>query len=147
MKLKKNKMLLYKTKKNQTGKGNRILISITVLGSAGPIRFVVNEEELVAVVIDTALKSYAREGRLPVLGSDFSNFVLYCPTAGTEALSPWETIGSLGVRNFMLFKKSSQGEKAVDDGKQSAMARKGGGSWKAWFNKSVSRKIVSHSAF
>ncbi|CAN4122270.1 unnamed protein product [Withania somnifera] len=140
-------MLLYKGKKNQTGKGNRILISITVLGSAGPIRFVVNEEELVADVIDTALKSYAREGRLPVLGFDLSNFVLYCPTAGTEALSPWETIGSLGVRNFMLFKKSSQGESTVDDGKQSTMARKGAGSWKAWFNKSVSRKIVSHSAF
>lgn len=83
----KNKMLLYKPKKNQTGKGNRILISITVLGSAGPIRFVVNEEELVADVIDTAMKAYAREGRLPVLGSDFSNFVLYCPSAGTEGNS------------------------------------------------------------
>lgn len=80
----KNKMLLYKPKKNQTGKGNRILISITVLGSAGPIRFVVNEEDLVVDVIDTAMKAYAREGRLPVLGSDFSNFVLYYPSAGTE---------------------------------------------------------------
>lgn len=138
-----NKMLLYKPKKNQTGKGNRILISITVLGSAGPIRFVVNEEELVADVIDTAMKAYAREGRLPVLGSDFSNFVLYCPSAGTEALGPWETIGSLGVRNFMLFKKSSQGENTVDDGKQSPI-RKGAGSWKTWFNKSISRKIASH---
>ncbi|KAF3653760.1 putative phosphoenolpyruvate carboxylase 4-like [Capsicum annuum] len=140
-------MLLYKPKKNQAGKGNRILISITVLGSAGPIRFVVNEEELVADVIDTALKSYAREGRLPVLGSDFSNFVLYCPTAGTEALSPWETIGALGVRNFMLFKKSSPVKNATEDGKQSPMVRKGAGSWKAWFNKSVSRKIVSHAAY
>ena len=78
------RMLLYKQKKNHAGKGNRLLISITVLGSAGPIRFVVNEEELVAAVIDTALKSYAREGRLPVLGSDLNNFVLYCPNAGTE---------------------------------------------------------------
>lgn len=137
-------MLLYKPKKNQTGKGNRILISITVLGSAGPIRFVVNEEDLVVDVIDTAMKAYAREGRLPVLGSDFSNFVLYYPSAGTEALSPWEAIGSPGVRNFMLFKKTSQGENAVDDGKQSPMVQKGAGSWKAWFNKSLSRKIASH---
>lgn len=61
------------------------------------------------------------------------------------ALSPWETIGSLGVRNFMLFKKSSQGENPVDDGKQSPMVRKGVGNWKAWFNKkSISRKIASH---
>ncbi|KAA8532556.1 hypothetical protein F0562_032628 [Nyssa sinensis] len=135
-------MLLYKQKKNQAGKGNRLLISITVLGSAGPIRFVVNEDELVAAVIDTALKSYAREGRLPVLGSDLNNFLLYCPNVGTEALSPWETIGSLGVRNFMLFKKP-QPEIAIDDGK-SSIARKGNGSWKAWFNKSLSLKISSH---
>uniref|UniRef100_A0A5B6ZX05 DUF7054 domain-containing protein n=1 Tax=Davidia involucrata TaxID=16924 RepID=A0A5B6ZX05_DAVIN len=135
-------MLLCKQKKNQADKGNRLLISITVLGSAGPIRFVVNEEELVAAVIDTALKSYAREGRLPILGSDLNNFVLYCPNAGTEALSPWETIGSLGVRNFLLFKKP-QPENGVDDGK-SAIARKGNGSWKAWFNKSLNLKISTH---
>lgn len=77
-------MLLSKHKKNQNAKGNRLLISINVLGSAGPIRFVVNEEELVATVIDTALKSYAREGRLPVLGSDLNDFMLYCPYVGTD---------------------------------------------------------------
>ena len=80
-------MLLYKPKKNQTAAnkgGNRLLISITVLGSAGPIRFVVSEDELVAAVIDTALKSYAREGRLPVLGSNLNDFFLYCPNAGPE---------------------------------------------------------------
>lgn len=80
-------MLLYKPKKSQAGKGgNRLLLNITVLGSAGPIRFVVSEEEHVASVIDTALKSYAREGRLPVLGSDVNNFVLYSPNAGTEGI-------------------------------------------------------------
>lgn len=112
-------MLLSKQKKNQTpaaAKGNRLLISITVIGSAGPIRFVVNEEELVAAVIYTALKSYAREGRLPIMGSNLNNFLLYCPIAGTEALSPWDTIGSFGVRNFMLCKKPEV-EKAIDNGK------------------------------
>ena len=79
-------MALYKQKKNHKGNGNRLLISITVLGSAGPIRFVVNEEEIVAAVIQTTLKSYAREGRLPLLGSDLNNFVLYCPIAGTEGI-------------------------------------------------------------
>lgn len=82
-------MLLYKQKKTQNAKGNRFLISITVLGSAGPIRFVVNEEALVAAVIDTALKSYAREGRLPVLGSDLDEFMLYCPTAGPDGNFPF----------------------------------------------------------
>ncbi|KAI3720126.1 hypothetical protein L6452_21036 [Arctium lappa] len=136
-------MLLTKHKKNQAGKasGNRLLISVTVIGSAGPIRFVVNEEEVVASVIDTALKSYAREGRLPILGSNINDFVLYCPTAGTEALSPWETIGSVGTRNFMLCKKP---EKVVEGGDGVGITRKSSGSWKAWFNKSLNLKVSSH---
>ncbi|XP_022734252.1 uncharacterized protein At4g22758-like isoform X2 [Durio zibethinus] len=130
-------MLIYKQKKNQGPKGNRLLISITVLGSAGPIRFVVNEEELVASVIDTALKSYAREGRLPVLGSDINDFLLYCPSARSDALSPWETIGSQEARNFMLCKKPRTG-KMEDDGRSTqAITRKGSGNWKAWINKSL----------
>ncbi|KAH8500616.1 hypothetical protein Peur_042452 [Populus x canadensis] len=135
-------MLLYKQKKNQVAKGKRFLISVTVLGSAGPIRFVVNEEELVAAVIDTALKSYAREGRLPILGSDLNDFLLYCRNAASDAISPWETIGSLGARNFMLCKKP-QHLKAADDGRSTAaFAQKGGsGSWKAWINKSLNLKI------
>ncbi|KAL3510557.1 hypothetical protein ACH5RR_029958 [Cinchona calisaya] len=137
-------MLLPKKKNQAPAKGNRLLISITVMGSAGPIRFVVNEEELVTAVIDTALKSYAREGRLPVLGSDLNNFVLYCPCATTEALSPWEAIGSLGFRNFMLCKKP-EGQKTIDDGKQTShVARKSPGNWKAWFNKSLNLKVSSH---
>lgn len=79
---------MYNKQKRNNGKsgGNRLLISITVIGSAGPIRFVVNADEVVASVMDTALKSYAREGRLPVLGSNINEFVLYCPIAGTEGI-------------------------------------------------------------
>lgn len=166
-------MLLNKHKKNHSPKGNRLLVSITVLGSAGPIRFVVNEEELVAAVIDTALKSYAREGRLPILGSNFDDFLLYCPNYGSDgeyffpvsvrdtlsiwnpisdmlslswiaALSPWDTIGSQGARNFLLCKKP-QGERTANDGRSAAtIAGKGGRSWKSWINKSFSLKISSH---
>ncbi|KAJ7942955.1 Senescence-associated protein [Quillaja saponaria] len=123
-------MLLYKQKKNQGPKGKRLLISINVLGSAGPIRFVVNEEELVTAVIDTALKSYAREGRLPVLGSDINDFLLYCPYVGQGALSPWDTIGSLGARNFMLCKKPQHVKEAGDERSAATLSRKGNGSWK-----------------
>ncbi|XP_039065967.1 uncharacterized protein At4g22758-like isoform X2 [Hibiscus syriacus] len=137
-------MLLYKQKKNQGPKGNRLLISVTVLGSAGPIRFVVSEEEIVAAVIDTALKSYAREGRLPVLGSNLNDFLLYCPSAGSAALSTWETIGSQGSRNFMLCKKP-RAEKMENDGKSAEpITRKSPGNWKAWLNKSLNLKISSH---
>lgn len=135
-------MLLYKQKKNQrAAKGNRLLISVTVLGSAGPIRFVVNEEELVAAVIDTALKCYAREGRLPLLSSNLNDFLLYCPNAGTESLSPLDTIGSQGTRNFMLCKKP-QPLKNMDDVKEST--RKASGNWKSWLNKSLNPKVTSH---
>ncbi|XP_034700894.1 uncharacterized protein At4g22758-like [Vitis riparia] len=139
-------MLLYKQKKNQSaGKANRLLISINVLGSAGPIRFVVSEDELVAAVIDTALKSYAREGRLPILGSDLNNFLLYCSNAGSDALSPWETIGSNGARNFMLCKKPQpQNTTEVGVEGRAGMPRKGSGSWKAWINKSLNLKVSSH---
>ncbi|XP_039006454.1 uncharacterized protein At4g22758-like [Hibiscus syriacus] len=137
-------MLLYKQKKNQGPKGNRLLISVTVLGSAGPIRFVVNEEELVAAVIDTALKSYAREGRLPVLGSNLNDFLLYCPSSGSDALSTWETIGSQGSRNFILCKKPRT-EKIENNGKSAgSITRKSPGNWKAWFNKSLNLKFSSH---
>ncbi|KAL3644708.1 hypothetical protein CASFOL_009888 [Castilleja foliolosa] len=128
-----------KQKKNQ---GKRLLISVSVMGSAGPIRFVVNEDELVATVIDTSLKSYAREGRLPVLGSGQENFILYCPIAGTEALSPRETIGSVGVhnRNFMLSKKPKTEN---SDKKSSTVGLSRKGSWRAWFYKSLILKTSS----
>ncbi|KAL8224400.1 hypothetical protein R6Q57_019874 [Mikania cordata] len=140
-------MLMYKQKKNPPEKvaGNRLLISITVIGSAGPIRFVVNAEDLVASVMDTALKSYAREGRLPVLGSNINEFVLYCPIAGTEALNLVEAIGSFGVRNFMLCKKPRPVEDAGNAKPMTVgITRKNPGSWKSWFNKSLNLKVSTH---
>lgn len=139
-------MLLSKQKKSNNAKaGNRLLITVNVLGSAGPMRFVVNEEELVATVIDMALKSYAREGRLPVLGSNLNEFLLYCPGASSDALSPWETIGAHGARNFLLCKKP-QPPKTKEDETQATpgVTRKGSGSWKTWINKTLSLKVASH---
>ncbi|CAD5316866.1 unnamed protein product [Arabidopsis thaliana] len=145
-------MLLYnKQKKNQNAKGNRILISVTVLGSAGPIRFVAYEDDLVASVIDTALKGYAREGRLPLLGSDFNDFLLYCPMVGPEGKLnsipiTWDAIGSLGARNFMLCRKPEEKKVEESNGRSDSTingARKGG-SLKAWINKSFNLKVSSH---
>ncbi|KAF3946731.1 hypothetical protein CMV_027035 [Castanea mollissima] len=115
-----------------------------MLGSAVPIRFMVSEDKLVAVVIDTALKSYAREGQVSVLGSNLNDFILYCPNAGPEALSPWDTIGSQGVRNFMLSKKPQPVKMEGDEERSmQQISSKGngngsGGSWKAWINKDAS---------
>ncbi|XWS75571.1 hypothetical protein CRYUN_Cryun01aG0101900 [Craigia yunnanensis] len=126
-------------KKNIVNK-SRFLIIINVLGSAGPLRFLVNEDDLVAAVIDVALKSYAREGRLPVLGLDPNKFLLHCANAGSDALSPREKIGSQGVRNFVLCKKQVQ--RQMSEARSEIITQKGSG-WKAWLNKSFSFKILS----
>lgn len=78
-------MVLQKSKKQAAAKGvGRFLISVSVIGSAGPLRFLVKEEEVVAAVINTALKSYDREGRFPVLGTDLNDFLLYYANAGSD---------------------------------------------------------------
>ncbi|KAI8534564.1 hypothetical protein RHMOL_Rhmol10G0099900 [Rhododendron molle] len=126
----------------QSSKKNRFLITVNVLGSAGPIRFVVNEEDNVKGVIDTALKMYAREGRLPVLGSDVSNFLLYPANAGSDALGPSDSIGSTGGRNFVLCKKQKQPN--MTEGRSEMIEKGSGSSWKTWLNKSFNFKVASH---
>ncbi|KAH9611382.1 hypothetical protein KSS87_017595 [Heliosperma pusillum] len=136
-------MLLSKQKKGVVVK-KRILITVNVVGSAGPLRFVVNEDEIVANVIDMTLKAYAREGRIPVLGSNFNDFLLYQPFTGADALNSFDTIGAHGARNFMLCKRP-QTEQATDIGRQAGgIAKKSSGSWKSWMNKTLSLKVTSH---
>ncbi|XP_010032694.2 uncharacterized protein At4g22758 [Eucalyptus grandis] len=139
-------LLMQKHKKknssdDQSSKKNRFLVTVNVLGSAGPIRFVVKEDDLVSAVIQTALKTYAREGRLPVLGTDVNNFVLHA-AANSDALNPSEAIGSQGGRNFVLCKKQIQPQ--MTEARAEMISRKRSGSWKAWLNKSFSFKILSH---
>ncbi|KAK1380620.1 Senescence-associated protein [Heracleum sosnowskyi] len=92
-------MLLTKKTKKQAAasKDSRILISVTVIGSPGPIRLVVNQEELVAAVIDLILKSYARAGRIPILGTNIEKFFLYRPASGAEGQRRRPAATSSGV--------------------------------------------------
>ncbi|KAB5516688.1 hypothetical protein DKX38_027336 [Salix brachista] len=139
-KLKRNaseKMWVQKQKKNNKkgeGKKNRFLISINFLGSAGPVKVVINGDDRVSVAIDIALKIYAREARLPVLGFDARNFLLYSVNAASDALNPREAIGSYEGRNFMLCKKQLQQE--TTEVRSEIRAKKPSG-WKAWVNKSL----------
>ncbi|CAN4083120.1 unnamed protein product [Withania somnifera] len=121
----------------------RLLITVNVLGSAGPLRFVVGENDKVAKVIDTALKQYAREGRLPILSSDVDDFFFYSASAGMDALGPSDLIGSLGERNFILCKKQNQPLMTEGRG-HDQIAQNGKRGWKAWLTKSFSLKIHSH---
>ncbi|KAK6128548.1 hypothetical protein DH2020_037692 [Rehmannia glutinosa] len=120
---------------------NRFLITINVFGSPGPIRFVVNGDENVARVIETALKLYAKEKRLPILSSDINSFFLYPANAGFDALKPLEEIGSYGVRNFVLCKNHSKQNMTEA---RSHLIHGKGSRWRVWFQKSFSLKIISH---
>lgn len=55
----------------------RFLIKINIPGSSGPLRFFVNHNDCVSQVIHSALKLYAHQQRLPLLGSDPNCFLLY----------------------------------------------------------------------
>ncbi|OAY60493.1 uncharacterized protein LOC110614165 [Manihot esculenta] len=135
-------MLHRQIKKKGDERKKRFLITINVIGSAGPIRFLVNEDDLVSGVIDTTLKTYSREGRLPVLGFDVNSFLLYSANTGSDALNPQEPIGRCGGgRNFVLCKKQRQPQ--MTEGRSEMIAHKASG-WKAWLNKSFSLKILSH---
>ncbi|KAK4745150.1 hypothetical protein SAY87_011462 [Trapa incisa] len=118
-------------------RNNKILITVTVLRSAGPIRLMVNEDDPVSRVISAILKSYAGEGRLPVLGFNSAHFFLCCRGDFQEA------IGSRGGRNFVLCKKEIHQPWVIKEDRVEMMADKVAG-WKAWLRKSFSFKVVSH---
>ena len=74
-----------KNNEKRIAKKSRFLITVNVLGSTGPLRFLVNEGDSVSCVIDSALKFFASEGRLPTLGSDLNNILLYPANSGSDS--------------------------------------------------------------
>ncbi|KAL4568844.1 hypothetical protein LXL04_024461 [Taraxacum kok-saghyz] len=135
-----------KNKNNECIKKNRVLITVNVVGSPGPLRLLVNQDDTVSTVVDSLLKLYACGGRLPILGSDFNNFLLYPSNAPSDALSSSEVIGLSGERNFVMSKKKTNDlpiAKAVRSHTVSHQAESR--SWKSWLhclNKSCT--IISH---
>lgn len=95
------KMMMRKQRKKgssdedqMNAKNMRFLVTVNVLGSAGPLRFLVNENDLVGGVIDASLKRYAHEGRLPALGLASGNFLLYSANAGADGTFIYRLISS-----------------------------------------------------
>lgn len=73
----------------------KLLVTVNVLGSVGPIRFLANEDDNISSVINTTLKAYDRQGRIPVLGFDVNNFSFYSINAGFNSIShttPYTTL-------------------------------------------------------
>ncbi|KAL9994602.1 hypothetical protein Hdeb2414_s0892g00958501 [Helianthus debilis subsp. tardiflorus] len=128
-------MMIKKKKNSDSGnvKKKRFLITVNVLGSSGPLRFVVNDDDKVSEVIDSSLKMYARSGRLPVLGSDFNNFLLYPSNADqSEAMKANEVVGSCDERTFVMCKK--QNHPRMTDPRSDMITRyRWSRGWKTWF--------------
>lgn len=78
----------------------RVLVTVTVLGSAGPLRFIVFEGDTVAALIRGALRCYAREGRMPLLGTDPSGFVLSTANGGSGGMERHLFVG-IGICLFI----------------------------------------------
>ncbi|KAL4198214.1 hypothetical protein AMTRI_Chr03g44790 [Amborella trichopoda] len=109
-----------------------MLISINVHESTGhllscKLRFLVRVDDTVRTIIQTALRTHARHGRLP-----------WCPSV------------RIGGRNFLLYKKKQEeyyfGEQYKQQGRRGGMVEGHATNWKQWINKSLSFNLLSHLA-
>ncbi|KAI9100015.1 hypothetical protein K1719_024233 [Acacia pycnantha] len=80
-------------------------------GGEGNFRFVVKQDDLVLDVIKKTLKSYARQGRLPQLGSNAEDFDLCSRDPPYSCLSLTKTIESYGGSHFILKRNTNVGLK------------------------------------
>ncbi|XP_002967649.2 uncharacterized protein At4g22758 [Selaginella moellendorffii] len=80
----------------------KTLVTVTVLGSTGPLRMVVTSDATVKEVMKMALLKYAHEGRVPALGRSTREFELYDSQFSSQALKPDDRIANMGTRNFVL---------------------------------------------
>ncbi|KAJ7549521.1 hypothetical protein O6H91_07G057300 [Diphasiastrum complanatum] len=87
---------------------SRMLVTVNVSGSTGPLRFLVDVKDPVSRVIELALRAYAREGRLPHLGFNCSLVELLSTNSNFEALDPAQPVGSLGTRHFLLYRRRNE---------------------------------------
>ncbi|CAI8586128.1 unnamed protein product [Vicia faba] len=116
-----------KKKMNNISNTNRILISINIVGSSGLLTILVNEDDVVCDVIDKALKSYARQGRLPTLKSNTFDYVLHCSNDTSDALGPSESIGTFRTRKFVLSENQASSTKTEE-----AQSKGRNGTWKSF---------------
>ncbi|ERM98851.1 hypothetical protein AMTR_s00364p00012660 [Amborella trichopoda] len=130
-----------------------MLISINVHESTGHLlscnlHFLVRVNDTVRTVIQTALRTHARHGRLPSLRKNSDDFFLYRANSDFIALSPVVPIGRTGGWKFLLYKKKQEeyyfGEHYKQQGRGGGMINRHATNWKQWINKSLSFNLLSH---
>ncbi|ERN13305.1 uncharacterized protein At4g22758 isoform X1 [Amborella trichopoda] len=91
---------------------SKVVVSVTVEGSPGPIRTMVRMGQTVGETINSIVDRYAEEGRRPVLSQDSCSFELHHSYFSLESISKIDRVGDLGSRNFYLrtSSRNSEGE-------------------------------------
>lgn len=92
---------------------NKLLVSVTVAQSIGPLRLLLSKDATVENVIKAALVLYAKEGRKPLLSSDPTSFGLHYSQFSIDCLNPTDKIKDLGSRNFFLCSKEKAKENCI----------------------------------
>ncbi|CAA7391731.1 unnamed protein product [Spirodela intermedia] len=81
----------------------KVLVTVTVEGSPGPVRVLVGLQESVGEAIRAVVEGYCREGRSPKLDpAAVASFQLHHTQFCLESLNKEDTLGQVGSRNFYL---------------------------------------------
>lgn len=89
-------------------KDAKVLITVTVEGSPGPIRTLVKLGTSVEETIKLVVQKYGEEGRTPRLHKDSVSFDLYVSYFSLESLDRSDAIGDVGSRTFYLRKNDKK---------------------------------------
>ncbi|KAG0530489.1 hypothetical protein BDA96_05G191000 [Sorghum bicolor] len=86
----------------------KVVVSVTVEGSVGPVKAMVRLGASVGEAIAAVLERYAREGRSPRLDpAAAQSFQLHHSHFSLQSLNKSDKIGDVGGRNFYLHKNDS----------------------------------------
>ncbi|KAL3693349.1 hypothetical protein R1sor_007000 [Riccia sorocarpa] len=109
---------LLKNSQGRSADVSRMLLMVTVAGSVGPLKVLVDGDATAQTVLRAALQVYVREGRLPVLGLDSSWFDLHAGhITFNDALEPNQPIRPLNARNFVMVRRQTQREEVIENKK------------------------------
>ncbi|KDP34370.1 hypothetical protein JCGZ_11253 [Jatropha curcas] len=101
----------------------KLLLNVTVQGSAGAVQVVMSPESTVGDLIAAAIRQYTKEARRPIISGDASKFDLHYSQFSLESLDREEKLMELGSRNFFLCARKSK----VNSGNDSESSSSGGG--------------------
>ena len=89
----------------------KLLLNVTVQGSAGAVQVIMSSENTVADLVAAAVRQYVKECRRPILPiTDPSCFDLHYSQFSLESLERNEKLMELGSRNFFLCRRKGEVE-------------------------------------